>query len=112
MFALKMMQSVSNPRFSWKINSEINSFDGELLLQAVKGVADHADKRGVLRFQRYDLPLETGRLVAPEFDVSATQAERIALHAIDNPANIGRLHELASEAARKQVSMLDFDGFV
>ena len=111
LFALKLMQSVSNPRFSWKINSEINSFEGELLLQAVRGVADHADKRGVLRFQRYDLPLEAGRLVPPEFDVSATQKERLALHAIDNPANIGKLYDLASEAARKQVSMLDFDGF-
>jgi hypothetical protein len=111
-FGLKLLQSVSNPRFSWKINSEINSFEGELLLQAVKGVADHHDPRGMLRFQRYDLPLEAGGLVRPEFDVSATQAERLALHAIDNPATIDRLYALGSEAARKQVSMLDFDGFV
>ena len=112
LLALKMMQSVSNPRFSWKINSEVNAFEGELLLQAVKGVADHHDRRGVLRFQRYDLPLEAGRLVAPEFDVGATQAERLALHAIDEPANIDKLYALASEAAGKQVSMLDFEGFV
>lgn len=112
LLALKVMQSVSNPRFSWKINSEVNAFEGELLLQAVKGVADHHDPRGVLRFQRYDLPLEAGRLVAPEFDVGATQAERLALHAIDEPANIDKLYALASEAAGKQVSMLDFEGFV
>ena len=112
LLALKVMQSVSNPRFSWKINSEVNAFEGELLLQAVKGVADHHDPRGVLRFQRYDLPLEAGRLVKPEFDVGATQAERLALHAIDEPANIDKLYELASEAARKQVSMQDFEGFV
>jgi len=112
LLALKVMQSVSNPRFSWKINSEVNAFEGELLLQAVKGVADHHDPRGVLRFQRYDLPLEAGRLVKPEFDVGATQAERLALHAIDEPANIDKLYALASEAAGKQVSMLDFEGFV
>ena len=112
LLALKVMQSVSNPRFSWKINSEVNAFEGELLLQAVKGVADHRDPRGVLRFQRYDLPLEAGRLVKPEFDVGATQAERLALHAIDEPANIDKLYALASEAAGKQVSMLDFEGFV
>jgi hypothetical protein len=106
------MQSVSNPRFSWKINSEVNAFEGELLLQAVKGVADHHDPRGVLRFQRYDLPLEAGPLVQPEFDVGATQAERLALHAIDEPANIDKLYALASEASGKQVSMLDFEGFV
>ena len=111
LLALKVMQSVSNPRFSWKINSEVNAFEGELLLQAVKGIADH-DPRGVLRFQRYDLPLEAGRLVKPEFDVGATQAERLALHAIDEPANIDKLYALASEAAGKQVSMLDFEGFV
>jgi hypothetical protein len=99
-------------RGSAKINSEVNSFEGELLLQTVKGVADHHDKRGALRFQRYDLPLEAGRLVPPEFDVGATQTERLVLHAIDDPSNIDKLYDLAAQAARKQVSMLDFHGFV
>jgi hypothetical protein len=112
LLALKILQSISNPRFSWTINSEVNGLEGELLLQAVKGYADHYDPRGILRFQRYDLPLEASRLVPPEFDIGATQAERLALHAIDEPANIDKLYELASEAARKQVSMLDFEGFV
>src|SRR5262249_44129773 len=73
LFALQIMQSLSNPRFSWRINGEIKSLDGELLLNAVKGLAPHVDPRGILRFQRYDLPLEKGGLVPGEFDIDATQ---------------------------------------
>jgi hypothetical protein len=112
LFSLKAMQCVSNPRFSWKINSEVGSFEGQLLLKAVADVADHHDARGILRFQRYDLPLETGGLVPPEFDVAATQMERMALQAIDDPKTIDRLDALAAEAALKQVSIADFEGFL
>ncbi len=112
LFALKAMQSVSNPRFSWMINSEIGALDGQLLLRAVRGLGDHLDPRGLLRFQRYDLPLERSGLVPGEFDVAASQEERLALHAIDDPRNIDKLYALASEAARKQVSLEDFEGFV
>jgi hypothetical protein len=112
LFALKLMQSLSNPRFSWRINSEIGSLDGELLLSAFPHVRDHIDPRGALRFQRYDLPLEAGGLVPSQFDVDATMQERLALHAIDNPANIDKLYALAGEAARKQVSMQEFHGFL
>jgi hypothetical protein len=112
LFALKVMQSVSNPRFSWVINSEIGALEGQLMLMGVKGLAEHLDPRGILRFQRYDLPLERSGLVPGEFDVSATMQERIALHPIDNPANIEKLYKLASEAASKQVSVEDFNGFV
>lgn len=112
LFALKLMQTVSNPRFSWRINTEIGALDGELLMNAIHGFADYSDKRGILRFQRYDLPLEANGMVAGPFDVSATMAERLALHAIDDPTKIDQLFALASEAARKQVSMLDFSGFI
>jgi len=112
LFTLKMMQSLSNPRFSWMINTEIEALEGELLLKGVKGLEPHSDPRGILRFQRYDLPLETGLLASGQYDVDATQTERLALHAIDNPDNTDRLYELAGEAARKQVSLEDFAGFV
>lgn len=112
LFSLKAMQCLSNPRFSWKINSEVDSFEGQLLLKAVAGAAGPHDARGVLRFQRYDLPLETGGLVPPAFDVTAPQQERLALQAIDDPSTIDRLHALAAEAALKQVSIEDFKGFI
>jgi hypothetical protein len=112
LFVVKVMQSLSNPRFSWSINSEVRALDGELLLRAARGLGEHLDPRGVLRFQRYDLPLEAAGLVPAEFDVTATMPERLALHALDEPGNIDKLYALASEAARKQVSMADFEGFL
>jgi hypothetical protein len=112
LLSLKTMQSLSNPRFSWKINSEIGSLEGELLLQAIRGLAPNHDPRGALRFQRYDLPLEAGGLVPPAFDIDATQRERLALHAIDDTNTMDHLYALASEAALRQVSLEDFKGFV
>lgn len=109
---LKMMQSLSNPRFSWSINSEIGALEDQLLLTCVAGLEPHLDQRGILRFQRYDLPLERGRLVSADYDVDATMEERLSLQAIDRPENIDRLHALALQAARKQVSAVDFDGFL
>ena len=111
LFALKVMQSLSNPRFSWKLNSEIEGLENQLLLSAAKGLSDRQDPRGLLRFQRYDLPLEKA-LVPPAFDVDATPEERLALHAIDEPRILDQLFELATQAARKQVSMQDFAGFI
>jgi hypothetical protein len=73
---------------------------------------DGHDYRGILRFQRYDLALERGGLVASKYDVDASQEERLALCAIDEPANIDKLFGYATEAARKQVSLEDFAGFI
>ncbi len=113
LFAMQLMQSVSNPRFHWKINSEIGDLHNELLLQALKGLpGGHHDPRGLLTFQRYDLPLDDDALVPPQYDVEATQAERAKLHAIDDASTIDVLYRLASEAARKQVSMQEFEGFL
>ena len=113
LFSLQVMQSVANPRFSWKINGEIGDLHNELLLQALKGLpGGHHDPRGLLTFQRYDLPLDDSGLVPPEYDVVATQAERSALHAIDDATIIDPLSRLASEAARKQVSLHEFEGFL
>ncbi len=113
LFAMQMMQAVANPRFSWIINSEIGDLHNELLLQALDGLpGGHHDPRGLLTFQRYDLPLDKGAWVAPAYDIEASQAERDALHPIDDPATIDTLYRFATEAARKQVSVKEFDGFL
>lgn len=111
MFVLKVMQSLSKPRFSWKINGEIGNLENDFLMQAVQSLAGRSDAQGLLRFQRYDLPLEKA-LVHSDYDVSATPDERLKLHAIDDPTTIDKLHGLAMEAARKQVSIKDFAGFI
>ncbi len=112
-FILKVMQALSNPRFSWFINSEVNSLEGEFLMQAVKGTANATGSaKDLLSFQRYDLPLEKGGLVPPQFDVTASQETRLTLHAIDDPTKIDTLYELASDAAAKQVNVADFEGFI
>ena len=110
MLVLKLMQSLSKPRFSWSINSEIGNIHEEMILSSLSGYAK--DGRGGLRFQRYDLPLETGGLVSAAYDIDATNPERAALVAIDNPDNIEKLFVLATQAAKKQVSIVDFDGFI
>lgn len=110
-FSLKVLQALSEPRFSWRINSEINDLEGELLFSAFKGMQHSKTNRGLLRFQRYNLPLEMG-LVAHEYDIDALKEERIKLFAIDDPTKIDDLYRLASEAASKQVSIKDFDGFL
>jgi hypothetical protein len=109
LFALKLLQSLSHPRFSWKINSEIGDLGGEILLMAMQ---NGGSSRDLLRFQRYDLPLETGGFVPPQFDIQAPMSERLKMHAIDEPKNIPTLMAWAEEVAVKQVSFEDFKGFV
>ncbi len=112
-FAMQVIQSLTNPRFSWMLNGEIKDLNGELMLDAATAfLTAKRHKHGLLRFQRYDLPLEAGGLVPPQFDVSASQEERTALHAIDDATLIDPLYKWASQAASKQVSMKDFEGFV
>lgn len=110
LYVLKVMQALSHPRFSWYINAEIEGLEGEVLLAAMKR-DDAVANRGLLRFQRYDLPLEMG-LVPPHLDVKATKAKRMEFFEMDDPSKIDELYRLASEAAAKQVSMADFAGFV
>ena len=110
LYALKMMQSLSHPRFSWRINAEVEALEGEFLLATLQGAGAEVS-RGLLRFQRYDLPLDIG-LVKPEFDVSATRAERMELFALDDPSKLDVLQRLGTEVALKQVSTEDFAGFV
>ena len=111
-FALKVMQALSHPRFSWWLNSEIGSLDGEILFRIAGGDQNVAQE--LFKFQRYDLALETGLFDQKyaAFDVAASNEERKALHAIDDPSILEPLHALAKDAAARQVSRADFSGFV
>lgn len=104
-FSLKMLQAVSHPRFSWKIDSEIGNLDGQLL------GGDKGTIPALFSFQRYNLPLEL-ELVDPQYDVSATMKEREALYEIDNPAILEPAYRMAREAAESQVSIADFKAFL
>jgi len=104
-FALQILQALSNPRFCWLINSEIGSLDEELF--AANGALDGP----VMSFQRYNLPLEMN-LLAAEFDIAAPLAQRQSLTEIDNPDKMDELYTLGTEAAEKQVSRRDFAAFV
>jgi len=110
-FGLQILQSLSHPRFSWQINSEIGNLDGEFLLSMFKGMQNDDAIKSVFSFQRYNLPLEAG-LVAPQFDIDAPKKERMGLTAIDDPSKIDHLHRLATQAASRQVSIKDFEGFL
>lgn len=104
-FTLKLLQSFSHPRFSWKIDGEIGNLHGEMLGHA------HGSIQPIFSFQRYNLPLELG-LVEDRYDVSATLAEREQLYEIDNPGIIDKAYALAREAAECQVSIEDFARFI
>lgn len=110
LYALKMMQSLSHPRFSWRINAEVEALEGEFLLATLHD-AGKDTSRGLLRFQRYDLPLDMG-LVKPEYDVDAKKLQRMELFALDDPSKLNELYRLGTEAAIKQVSAEDFEGFL
>lgn len=103
-FGLAILQGMSHPRFSWRINAEIGDLAGETFLPPeVSG--------GLLRFQRYDVPLEEG-LLPERLDIVANRAEREKLFAIDEPKNLERLWAYGVEAAEKQVSREDFQSFL
>lgn len=104
-FTLKLLQSLSHPRFSWKIDGEIGSLHGELLGHA------QGTLKPLFSFQRYNLPLELG-LVDAQYDVTATLAEREALYAIDDPGILDQAYRLSREAADSQVSIADFRRFL
>ena len=117
MLVLKTMQALSCPRFRWKINSEIGSIDQGLSVRPGGDLLPpDSDKNGLLKYQRYDLPMEymgPGKGLVPDaFDVEAPDPELRQLEAIDEPKNIDKLYHLASNVAAKQVSMADFEGFI
>ncbi|MAK59652.1 MAG: hypothetical protein CMK09_01615 [Ponticaulis sp.] len=120
LYALKLMQSVSHPRFSWLINSEVGDFDQQSLL-GLSGLKseDGSMAHALLSFQRYDLPLDKRphlddkkHKASDFYDTSVEEHELIALQPIDEPINLDRLAELAAIAAEKQVSAEDFRAFL
>ncbi|MEL6979325.1 MAG: patatin-like phospholipase family protein [Pseudomonadota bacterium] len=103
-FGLKMLQAMSQPRFSWRINSEIGDLSGETFLPEPL-------QAGLLSFQRYDAPFELG-LLPEAYDIAASKKERERMFAIDEPNNLKKLWDYGVEAAEKQVSREDFAGFL
>ncbi len=100
---LKVMQSLSSPRFGWRINSEVGNLESELLLSSLLG-----DKAAnVMRFQRYDVPLVIGA-VSPQFDIDLSQRQRTDLYDFTDPRNIEQFYNLGFQAAIKQVYFGDF----
>ena len=101
-FSLVMMQWMSNPRLSWRIDSEIGDLAGEVL-----GVGD-GPHTPLLKFQRYDLELEADKL-APRMGGKPPSARRLnRLRALDNPSELETLYQLAKMAAEDQVRVVDF----
>lgn len=46
---LKVLQALSHPRFSWRINSEISNLEGEFLVGAFKGLSEGQTGKGLVR---------------------------------------------------------------
>lgn len=103
-FSLKILQGMSEPRFAWRINSEVGNLAGETFLPP--SLAE-----GLFSFQRYDAPLEE-KLVAPAYDISASAQERRRMFPIDEPRTLKLLWKYGNEAAEKQVSREDFVNFL
>jgi hypothetical protein len=90
---LQWMSASSNP---WKINSEIGDLSEDYLGQR-QGL-----EKPLVRFRRYDAPLEAGWLKDQLMrDFSAVELE--VLRDFTNPSNVDRLYELGCEAANKQI---------
>jgi predicted acylesterase/phospholipase RssA len=90
---LQWMSASTNP---WKINSEIGDLSEDYLGQRLGLV------KPLLRFRRYDAPLEAGWLkdqLMREFSA----AELEVLRDFTNPSNVDRLYALGCEAAKKQI---------
>jgi hypothetical protein len=75
----------------WQINSEIGDLSGEVL-----------GGQSLLRFQRYDMPLETGWL-RDNLDHHVSQKQLKNLRRFDNPSTMQELYGLAARVAAKQI---------
>jgi uncharacterized protein len=90
---LQWMSASSNP---WRINSEIGDLSEDYLGQR-QGL-----EKPLVRFRRYDAPLEAGWLKDQLMrDFSAVELE--VLRDFTNPSNVDRLYELGCEVANKQI---------
>jgi predicted acylesterase/phospholipase RssA len=90
---LQWLSASSNP---WKINSEIGDLSEDYLGQR-QGLA-----KPLLRFRRYDAPLEADWLKEHvERDFSPVELE--SLRDFTNPRNLDKLYEIGRAAASKQI---------
>ena len=112
---LALLQSMSEPRLAWKVDSELSTLAGSTL-----------GGREKLSFQRYDLPLEQDWLEKGDKNKGIAQGlhARLAclrypgsfandlplLKQLDAPEMIDLLGGLAAAAARDQVDAGDFPG--
>jgi len=93
---LTLLQWMSASRDAWRINSEIGDLSDNYLGQR-QGLT-----KPLLRFRRYDAPLEADWLrehLKREFSAS----ELDSLRDFTNPQNARKLYEIGSDAARNQV---------
>jgi hypothetical protein len=88
---LAQMQWMGECLTQWKINSEVGSLCPEV---------PHGGK--MFRFMRYDVKLEPGWL-RDELDVKVTEKDAERYRAMDNPAIVHEIYEIARLAAAKQV---------
>jgi hypothetical protein len=90
---LQWLSASSNP---WRINSEIGDLSEDYLGQR-QGLA-----KPLLRFRRYDAPLEAEWL-KDQLNRVFPKAELESLRDFTNPRNLDKLYEIGSEAAKKQI---------
>ena len=90
---LQWLSASSNP---WKINSEIGDLSEDYLGQR-QGLA-----KPLLRFRRYDAPLEADWL-KDQLNRDFSKVELDSLRDFTNPRNVNKLYEIGSEAAKKQI---------
>lgn len=95
---LQWLSASSNP---WKINSEIGDLS-EYYLGQRQGLG-----KPLLRFRRYDAPLETDWL-KEQLNLDFSNIELDSLRDFTDPRNVSRLYDIGSEAAKKQVQAQDF----
>jgi uncharacterized protein len=100
--SLAILQWMSSPRLSWRINSEIGDLAGEVL-----GVG-FGPYDSMLKFQRYDLELEATKLATLMGGKSPSPAKLGQLRSLDNPKEMKTLYQLAKKAAEVQVRVEDF----
>jgi hypothetical protein len=97
---LTLLQWMSASRNAWKINSEIGDLSEHYLGQR-QGLV-----KPLLRFRRYDAPLEADWL-KDELKRDFSKVELNGLRDFTNPRNVNKLYEIGSEAAKNQIQADD-----
>ena len=93
---LTMLQWLSASSNPWKINSEIGDLSESYLGQG-QGLA-----KPLLRFRRYDAPLEIAWL-KEQLNRNYRPEQLESLRDFTNPSNVDALYEIGSEAAKAQI---------